>query len=213
MYNQQINFQTDMLEKQIQICGWEIEKSGYEFESEMNYIVFSTDMASFFTNEQKKELSIRKLELFYFKYQNLIKNIKVVDENKNVLSLFKDKSNLFITDYYVAQKQKDLINKEEVDKNSDGSFNYTLPVFLNNKPVVNIVVKVDINDYIKKIFDNYHLGNTLWQWSLNTQGDVVVQNLTRDTILISNIEKITHEIKDGNPGFIYNDVKYNNTKS
>jgi len=213
MYNQQVNFQTDMLEKQIQICGWEIEKSGYEFESEMNYIVFSTDMASFFTNEQKKELSIRKLELFYFKYQNLIKNIKVVDENKNVLSLFKDKSNLFITDYYVAQKQKDLINKEEVDKNPDGSFNYTLPVFLNNKPVVNIVVKIDINDYIKKIFDNYHLGNTLWQWSLNTQGDVVVQNLTRDTILISNIEKITHEIKDGNPGFIYNDVKYNNTKS
>ena len=213
MYNQQVNFQADMLEKQIQICGWEIEKSGYEFESEMNYIVFSTDMASFFTNEQKKELSIRKLELFYFKYQNLIRNIKVVDENKNVLSLFKDKSNLFITDYYVAQKQKDLINKEEVVKNSDGSYSYTLPVFLNSKPVVNIVVKIDINDYIKKIFENYHLGNTLWQWSLSTQGDVVVQNLTRDTILISNIEKITHEIKDGNPGFIYNDVKYNNTKS
>ncbi|OFX82769.1 MAG: hypothetical protein A2X00_05910 [Bacteroidetes bacterium GWE2_32_14] len=212
-YNQQIAFQTDILEKQIQICSWEIEHSGYEFENEINYIVFSTDMANFFDSEAKKELRIRKLELFYFKYQNLIKNIKVVDENKNVFSLFKDKTNHFITDYYIAQKQKDLNVREEVTKNQDGSFNYTLPVFSDNKAVVNIVIKVDINEYIKQIFENYHLGSTIWQWTVDFDGNIVNYNLTSDSIQISQIDKVISDLENGYKGFVKNEVEVNGVKN
>ena len=74
IYKQQLNFHTDMLSNQAQICSWEIEQSGYEFENEINYIVFSSDIASFFENENDIEIKVKKLELFYFKYQNLIKN-------------------------------------------------------------------------------------------------------------------------------------------
>ena len=106
IYNQQLSFHTDMLSNQSQICGWEIEQSGYEFENEINYIVFSSDIASFFDDQEGLELKVKKLELFYFKYQNLIKNIKIIDNNKKVYSLFKDKTNHFISDYYISQRQR-----------------------------------------------------------------------------------------------------------
>ena len=65
IYNQQLSFHTDMLSNQSQICGWEIEQSGYEFENEINYIVFSSDIASFFDDTEGLELKVKKLELFY----------------------------------------------------------------------------------------------------------------------------------------------------
>ena len=114
IYTQQLNFHSDMLTNQAQICGWEVEQSGYEFENEINYIVFSSDITNFFKEKKDRDLKIKKLELFYFKYQKLIKNIKIIDNNKNVYSLFKDQTNHFISDYYISQKQKKLLHKEDV---------------------------------------------------------------------------------------------------
>ena len=212
-YNQQVAFHTDILEKQMDICIWEIEHSGYEFENEINYIVFSTDIANFFDSEAKKELRIRQLELFYFKYQNLIKNIKVIDNNKNVFSLFKDKTNHFITDYYLAQKQKELNDREEVSLNPDGSYNYILPVFFNNKTAANIIIKVDINEYMKKVFENYHLGSTVWQWTIDSGGKLYNNNLSQDSIFITQTDIIVNDIENGLKGSIKNQVISNGKRS
>jgi signal transduction histidine kinase/DNA-binding response OmpR family regulator len=212
-YNQQVAFHTDILEKQVEICTWEIERSGYDFENEINYIVFSTDIANFFDSEEKKELRIRKLELFYFKYQKLIKNIKIIDNNKNVFSLFKDKTNHFITDYYLAQKQKELNDREEVSLNPDGSYNYILPVFSENRTVANIIIKIDINDYLKQIFENYHLGNTVWQWTIDSEGKLLNNNLSRDSVFITQTDKIFNDIQNETKGTVKNEVIYNGTRS
>ena len=57
VYNQQLSFHEEMLLNQSQICGWEIEQSGYEFENEINYIVFSSDIASFFEDQDNIEIA------------------------------------------------------------------------------------------------------------------------------------------------------------
>lgn len=212
IYNQQLNFHTDMLVNQSQICGWEIEQSGYEFENEINYIVFSSDIASFFENQKDLDLKVKKLELFYFKYQNLIKNIKLIDNNRNVYSLFKDKTNHFISDYYISQRQKTLLNKEDVELNNDGTYTYILPVFKDNKPVLNILVKADINRYINSVFENYHLGSTLWQWLINTDGKVISNNITKDSLNITKLEKISAEISNGYNGSVLHKISYNHSK-
>lgn len=213
IYNQQLKFHTDMLVNQSQICGWEIEQSGYEFENEINYIVFSTDIATFFENQDDFELKVKKLELFYFKYQNLIKNIRLIDNDRNVYSLFKDKTNHFISDIYISQRQRKLIDKEAVEQNSDKTYTYILPVFKDNKPVVNILIKVDIDGYINSVFENYHLGNTLWQWLINTDGEILSNNLTKDSIQVTKIENIITEIENGFNGSILNKISYNNNKN
>lgn len=213
IYNQQLSFHTDMLTNQSQICGWEIEQSGYEFENEINYIVFSTEIADFFKDQDDTELKVKKLELFYFKYQNLIKNIKIIDNNKNVYSLFKDKTNHFISDYYISQRQKTLVNREKVTSNSDGSYTYTLPVFVDNKPVINILVKTDITNYINSVFNNYHLGSTLWQWLVSADGEIITNNLVHDTISVTNITRITNDIKNGFNGSLLHNVAFKNSKN
>lgn len=213
IYTQQLNFHTDMLKNQSQICGWEIEQSGYEFENEINYIVFSSDIVSFFNNQKDIELKVKKLELFYFKYQNLIKNIQVIDNNRNVFSLFKDKTNHFISDYYISQRQKKLLDREKVDVNSDGTYTYVLPVFKDNNSILNILIKVDIDNYINSVFENYHLGNTLWQWLLDTEGNIVSNNLTNDTLSVTKLDKITTDIQNGFHGSVLNTASYNDIQN
>jgi len=213
IYNQQLNFHTEMLSNQAQICGWEIEQSGYEFENEINYIVFSSNIAGFFADPINHEMQVKKLELFYFKYQNLIKNIRIIDNNKNVYSLFKDKTNHFISDYYTSQRQQPLVNKEDVVANNDGTFTYILPVFKDSKTVVNILVKADIDKYINSVFDNYHLGNTLWQWLISTNGDIISNNITRDTISVDKLDKIIEDIDNGYKGSLLHKVSFEKNKN
>ncbi len=214
IYSQQLNFHSDMLTNQAQICGWEIEQSGYEFENEINYIVFSSDIANFFEDSENIDLKVKKLELFYFKYQRLIKNIKIIDNHKNVFSLFKDKTNHFISDYYPSQRQQKLRDKETVFLNNDGrTYIYVLPVFKDNETVVNILIKADINNYINSVFENYHLGNTLWQWLVSAEGTIVSNNLTRDTISVSHLNKISDDIKNGFNGTILHKVETVDSKN
>ncbi|HRW63760.1 MAG TPA: PAS domain-containing protein, partial [Bacteroidales bacterium] len=213
IYKQQIQFHTDMLTNQAQICSWEVEQSGYEFENEINYIVFSSDIAGFFEDEKNLDLKIRKLELFYFKYQNLVKNIKIIDNNKNVYSLFKDKTNHFISDFYISQRQTTLLDKEDVTLNNDDSYTYVLPVFKNNKTVVNILIKVNITQYIRSVFENYHLGSTLWQWLVDTDGTILTNNIVKDTISVAELPKILPDIKEGLKGSLLHSVKIQNSKN
>ncbi len=209
IYNQQLKFHTDILLNQAQIGGWEIEQSGYEFENEINYIVFSSDIVEFFNKPQEVEPKIKKLELFYFKYQNLIRNIQLIDNNRNVYSLFKDKTNHFISDSYISQRQKKLLEKEIVKLNSDNTYTYILPVFKDNKAQVNILIKVDIDNYINSVFENYHIGNTLWQWLVNKDGEVISNNLTNDSLSVTKLDKIATDIQNGFNGSILNEASYN----
>lgn len=210
IYKQQVAFHKEILMRQTQICGWEIEQTGYEFENEINYIVFSTELIEFFNNLDNQDDRIKKLELFYFKYQNLIQNINIIDNNKNVFSLFKDKSNQFLTDFYIAQRQKRLYQKETVLENEDGTYTYILPVFQENKAVLNILIKVDFMNYIQDVFANYHLGSTLWQWVVKRTGEVVDNNLISDSLYVSKLDVISQNLSIGDKGFIQHQINRNN---
>jgi PAS domain S-box-containing protein len=199
-----------MLINQTEICGWEIEQSGYEFENEINYIVFSSDLAHFFEDKESAELKIKKLELFYFKYQKLIRNIKLIDNHKNVFSLFKDKTNHFINDYYISQKQTELKDREGVLQNNDGTYTYLLPVFYDNETVLNILIKVDIDHYINSVFENYSMEETLWQGLIDLKGNLISNNLSRDTITIHKLDHIINELNNGFNGTIRQKVTVNN---
>jgi PAS domain-containing protein len=210
IYKQQLDFHSNMLINQTEICGWEIEQSGNEFENEINYIVFSSDLAHFFEEKEKADLKIKKIELFYFKYQKLIKNIKLIDTHKNVFSLFKDKTNHFISDYYISQKQTELKDRYEILKNNDGTYTYLLPVFDDNKTVLNILIKVDIDHYINSVFENYHIKETLWQGLIDMSGDLISNNLSRDTITIHKIDHIINELNNGFNGAVRQKITVNN---
>ena len=206
---QQINLYKDILLKQIQICGIEIERTGFEFENEINHILFSDDIAGIFDNIEEKESSINKFELFYSKYEDLITNLIIYDNFNNVFSLFKDKRDRFIVDNYVTHKQKNLIQKDQLIL-KNGEYLFYLPVFKENAVYGNIVVATSLNNYINSVFDNYHLENIQFQWLINTEGEILTNNLAEDKIEFSDLQIITEDIIEGNEGFIKHSMVVNN---
>ncbi len=199
-FRQQQTFQKKILFEQVQNCGSEIEKTGMDFENEINYILFSDDIARLFEQSDYRENGLSKLEVFYSKYHDLIKVINIYDQNRNVFSLYKDTHGNFITDYYISHRQKTLLNRENV-LNEDNHYLYYLPVFRQDSVVANVEVTLGFTDFFRLEFARYHLDNTEWQW-LISDGDVILNNLGGKSLDIKGLKKINQDLQEGYDGII-----------
>jgi hypothetical protein len=56
IYQQQVDFQTELLTQQVRICGNTIEARGLDFENEVNFILFSEDITQLFYDPSIKEI-------------------------------------------------------------------------------------------------------------------------------------------------------------
>jgi hypothetical protein len=183
-----------VLKSQIQVCKIEIERVVQRFESDLNYILFSDDISDIFSNENSDGL--RKLQLFYSTYNNLVKNIDIYDYNKNVLNVFQDKKKNFITDNYIAQRQRKLSKEEEVVM-ENSKYQYVLPVFKDNEVHANIHVTININDYILAELDKFHLKGYTWQWIVDLENDQVFSAQDLEYTNFEGLEKINETLDKG----------------
>ena len=170
IYEMQINQQKNFLFKQSDVCVDEIEHTLLKFESDLNYILFIDDVASLFGSEESKGL--QKLKLFYSTYNSLVKNIDIYDNNKNVLNLFRDRKQNFIADSYLAQRQRKLLEKEDVLIDGD-EYQYVLPIFKDNELYANILVTINITNYILSELSKFRLENISWQWAIDRENNAV----------------------------------------
>ena len=207
IYDQQIDFQENFLLKQTQICGYEIEQTGQSFRSEANKILFSNDLAYFFESPDIKDQSIKQLELFYSKFDQLITNIIIFDNNKNVFSLFKDRKNQFITDTYTTHDQRELKFREVIETVGKDSYFY-LPIFKNNQVTGNLLVTFEIVNYIASVFEKSHLGTTQWQWliDLEDEGKIVTNNLAGEELNVTQMLRISEGLLEGVQGSIKHSI-------
>ncbi|HHJ11296.1 MAG TPA: PAS domain-containing sensor histidine kinase [Bacteroidetes bacterium] len=205
IYHLQVDFQKNFLLKQTQISGYEIEKTGQDFLSDLNFILFSENINKFFTDPIAKEEVSRKIEIFYTKYQNLITGINLYDTHRNSFTFYKDNTNKRISNIFVTREQKALVSKEEI-RYENGHYAYYLPVFYNNQVNGNIVVMLDYQKYIGSVFEKSHLGNIQWQWLLNEKGKILFSNLHTDSLRIMELDKIAKNIKNGYQGTLQHKV-------
>ena len=189
-YNMQISQQRNLLLEQTKVCSNEIERVVQKFESDLNYILFSDDIDEMFLKENSD--GMRKLELFYSTYSNLIKNIDIYDNNKNVLNLFRDKKKNFITDSYIAQRQRNLSSKDDVIMHNS-EYQYVLPVFKDNELFANILVTINLKDYLLSELEKFHLEGYTWQWVIDLENNEVF-----------NLKKINYSIFEGQGTIIDN---------
>ncbi|MBA7586760.1 hypothetical protein ES708_28765 [subsurface metagenome] len=164
LYKKQVSYQKNILFNQAELCSHTIENELMRFESDLNYILFSDDISELFYENAENSNSLRKLELFYSSYANLIKNIDIYDNNKNVFNLFKDKK--FITDRYIAQRQRKLVDKEAV-KVRNNEYQYYIPVFKDNQIYGNIVISINLADYILTELNKFHVSDICYQWVIH----------------------------------------------
>ena len=147
VYLKEINFQKRIIVAHVDEVSSTIEKIGMNFESDINYILYSSDFKTFFKQDKNIDL-VSKLKLFYSKYPMLVTSIKVCDNNSNVFNLYKDKNDNFLTDIYTSREQVLINDKEKVDLTNNEQF-ISFPFFINNKVYGNIFVNIDLGSYFR----------------------------------------------------------------
>jgi len=208
IFNQQVEFQQNFLLKQTQLCGYEIEQTGFEFSSDLNKILFSEDISRFFESEEIKSRTIQDIELFYEKYKYLITGIEVYDNKYNVFYDYMGSKGGFIRDEYDAQTQKEIYLRENTVKHNDKHM-LIMPIFKNNKVSGNFVVSINYLNFIKKIFEKSYLENVQWQWLISNEGKVVFNNLVEKNYEVRKLTEIVDELNEGLEGALRHEINLN----
>ncbi|MEA1896980.1 MAG: response regulator [Bacteroidota bacterium] len=196
IYEHQVSYQKNILLKQAQISSSEIERTGYLFESDLNYIIFSENFLNFFSIQKQQSTIVKKLQIFYSKYEELVSNITYFDIKKNEYNLFRDRKNKFFSDIYTAHNQRNITRIDQINL-VNGEYLFSIPVFENNTVVGNLVVTIDYIGAISSIFQKSHLEGIQWQWLIDTEGSILYNNYgNRDELNISAVNNIANEINE-----------------
>lgn len=166
IYNSQIIQQKNLLFKESKVCSQEIESVVKQFESDLNYILYSDDISAMFDDDSDSD-ALKNILFFYSTYHHLIKNIDIYDNNKNGLNVFRNNNN-FINDRYLGQRQRKLFDKEKVIREKS-NYQYILPVFKDSILFANVLVTINLNDYILSVLNKFHLDDYTWEWLIDIE--------------------------------------------
>ena len=213
LYNKQINYIIELLDRQVQIVGLSVDSTNNGFLSDLNQIGYAEDLALFFTNPQNQYRAKERMKLFFSKYQDLVTGIKLYDNNKYEYTLKKDvesKSGEWLEQSFILHVQSEIYNMEKpVQENRN--VDYYLPVIKDKETIGNIVVTVDYQKYFSKIFSVFNLKDYQWQWVVSDSGEVIYDNY-ESGIEYSRLEKITLGLAGGSVANIIHIATINGKK-
>jgi signal transduction histidine kinase/DNA-binding response OmpR family regulator len=197
LYNKQINYIVELLDRQVQIVGLSVDSTNYGFMSDFNKISFSEELSLFFTNPENMSTTKEKMKSFFSKYNEFVTGIKLFDNNKNEFTLKKDDNGNWLEQPYTLHVQGEIYKIEKLVPENN-QYNYYLPVInkMTNETIGNIVVTVDYQRYFKAIFSEFNLKDYQWQWVVNDSGKVIYDNNPNKAVY-SQLEKITAGLANG----------------
>lgn len=197
LYQRQITYVTELLDRQVQIVGNSVDNANNSFLSDLNEIIFSGDISLFFSSTEHQGRSRERLKLFYSKYSDFVSGIKLYDSNKNEFTL-KREANEWLEQTFILHIQEELTASEKLI-HSNRKFEYYLPVYDNNATIMNIVVSVDYQRYFSEIFSAFNLKDYQWQWVIGDDGNIIYSN-NEFRQVFSGLDKIINEIREGYSG-------------
>jgi len=201
LYNKQINYIVELLDRQVQIVGHSVDSTNNGFLSDLNQIGFEEDLNDFFT-KTKPDIQYRakeKMKLFFSKYQDFVTGIKYYDNNKNEFTLKKDDDSGggWLEQPYILHVQAEIYFMEKLVE-ENWKFDYYLPVLnkKTNEIIGNIVVTVDYQKYFKEIFSVFNLKDYQWQWVVSDSGAIIYDN-SQYGFVYSKLDQITKSLAGG----------------
>ena len=182
LYEKQIRYITELLNRQVQILGISVDNTNNSFASDLNQIIFSINPSGFFSDSQVRNRITENMKLFFSKYQNFVTGIKYYDNNKNEFTLKKDAEppGEWLENTYALHSQPEIFKMERLI-HENNTYNYYLPVLNNstNEIAGNIVVSVDYQRYFADIFSEFNLKEYQWQWVVGDSGKILYDNTDR----------------------------------
>ena len=110
LYNKQINYIIELLDRQVQIVGLSVDSTNNGFDSDFNRINYSEDLSSFFTNPKNQTSAKESMKSFFSKYNEFVTGIKLYDNNKNEFTLKKDDNGNWLEQPYILHVQGEIYN-------------------------------------------------------------------------------------------------------
>ena len=198
MYNKQISYIVELLDRQVQIVGLTVDSTNNGFISDFNKINFSDDLNLFFTNPENQVRIKDKMKSFFSKYKEFVIGIRLYDNKKNEFTLKRDnESEEWLEQPFILHVQTEIDTVEKLVQ-ENRQYNYYLPVMnkKTNETIGNIVVTVDYQKYFKAIFSEFNLKEYQWQWVVSDSGEVVYDN-NPNKVIYSQLDRITRGLAAG----------------
>jgi signal transduction histidine kinase/CheY-like chemotaxis protein len=179
LYNNQIHYISELLDRQVQIVGLSVDNTNNTFSSDLNQIMFDEDLNTFFSNPEEQYRTKERMKLFFTKYQNFVTGLKVYDNSKHEFTLKKNDpesgSGEWLESSYVLRDQAGISVREELLVNNH-KYSYILPVIQGNIVIGNIVATIDFKRYFSEIFSEFNLKDYQWQWVVSDSGQIIYDN-------------------------------------
>jgi signal transduction histidine kinase/CheY-like chemotaxis protein len=200
LYKKQIRYINELLDRQVQIVGLEVDSTNNGFVSELTQINFdySKDLSRFFEKSTPaiKAKIKEQLELFYQKYKDFVIKIRLYDNNLNEYTLSKDESkNDWIDGEFIALDQREIQMRERLMQDGK-NFDYYVTILKDGKPAGNIVVTVDYQKYFMRLFSKFNMKDYQWQWVLSDSGKIIYDNFGK-AVEYTHLERITSDLSKG----------------
>jgi signal transduction histidine kinase/CheY-like chemotaxis protein len=211
LYNNQITYIEELLDRQVQIVGLSVDSTNNGFISDLNMINFTGDLTQFFTNPENQRSAREKLKKFFTKYNDFVTGIKLYDNNKNEFTLKKDEKGEWLEQPFILHVQAEIFDREKQVKENK-RYEYYLPVLKNDETIGNIVVTVDYKKFFKETFTVFNLKNYQWQWVVSDSGEIVYDNNEKNPEY-TQLDKITTKLKDGTVWNIKHNASINGRKT
>lgn len=198
LYNKQISYIEELLDRQVQIAGASIDNTNNHFLSDLNQIGFFGELENFFEDPESQYRGKEKIKLFYSKYQDFVISIKLSDNDRNQFTLKREEvepTSEWLENSFKLHVQEKLYPMEMLIQ--DGKrFEYYLPIIKDNVTFSNFVVTIDYQKYFSSAFSAFKLQDYQWQWVLSDSGNVIYSN-SGTNIEYTGIETIISEIENG----------------
>ena len=196
LYNKQINYIIELLDRQVQIVGLSVDNTNYGFYSDLNRISFDEDLQLFFANTGNQYRATERMKLFFSKYQEFVTGMKLYDNNKNEFTLKQDtETREWLEQTFILHRQAEIFSMEKLTE-ENRKFDYYHPLIRNNIAIGNVVVTIDYQKYFAAIFAEFNLQDYQWQWVLSDSGEIVYDN-SGNRNQYSRLDKIIDGIKGG----------------
>jgi len=210
-------YRNQTLLSQSRLCGEHMETTLLQFSSDINQEVqlYSSEI---FKNPEKFREATQSLRLFYTKYRDLVTKISVYDNQKNFYALYLEpgddsgKEDAFVVDSFATRRQKPLSPVEDLEQNGS-NLEYYYPFFGQDVVIGNVAIELDLKQFTDIVFKLYpKSSNMSWQWILDTDGKVIIDDFGADSFLIESIAILTDSVNAEASGMVEHNLKNENGK-
>jgi len=202
----QKNHAFEMLLKQTEISGRNLQNRTIEFEDEVKYTTTITPFYKLLSQEKIDRTLFNQIRRFYSKYQDIISSIKIYNEH-HYRTLLKTDDNYFsISEIIPNTAPEPLVLQSGIQEKNNHQY-YIGTIRQEGEIVANIEIQLKLSETITNELQNHFTGRKSWYWCIDENGEIISftdakKNINNLDLKVNGLTEISDAINDNFQGII-----------